>query len=110
MQEKIPLIILNVVKMMNNYLNNIIKVEIIDTEMIREYPDSFAPLGYLGVTILVSCNNKQHRVFLKYQQAEYILFYPGMIDGFMSEIVRDDLINIIKKYERKEKLNKIRES
>jgi len=103
----IPDVILLVVEAMNNYIKDLVVVEILDNGMSRKYSDSFRPLGYLGVTILVKCNNKQHSVFLVYQEAENMLMYPNMVDGFLGQIIREDLENIIKKSERKKKLKNL---
>lgn len=110
MKEEISEFILEAVKKMNNYLKGIVVVEIIDTEMIRKYPDNYAKFGYLGVTILITCNNRSQEIFLKYQFAEDMCFYSSMIDGFMAKYVRDDLEKILLKYDRLEKLKKINET
>jgi hypothetical protein len=93
-----------------------IDVEILDTEMSRKYPDNFAPSGYLGISILVNSGVNKHRVFLKYQFAEDMLF--GCInplyvaESFIIEIIRDDIPKLEIKYkmqQRKQKLNQINE-
>lgn len=100
--------IIYAVESMNNYLKGIVTVKI-DSEMIRKYPDNYAKLGYLGVTLLVSCNNKETRVFLKNQQAEDMMVYPNMIEDFLLPLIREDLEYIIKQGDRKKKLEKIDE-
>lgn len=91
-----------------------IEVEVIDTEMSRKYPDSFAPSGYLGVSILVDSDVNKHRVFLKYQDAEDILYSMVdsklMAESYIMNIINVDLPKLMIKYkkiERKEKLRKI---
>lgn len=102
--------ILEAVKKMNNYLKDIIVVEILDTEMTRKYPDNYAKFGYFGATILLTCNNRSQKIFLKHSYAENMCFYPSMIDGFMCDVTRDDLQKIILKYDRIKKLKKINEA
>jgi D-mannonate dehydratase len=102
-------VILEAVRRMNNYLKDIVTVEILDTQMSRKYPDNYAPSGYLGVSVLITCNKKQHRVFLKYSEAENMITYSHFIDGFLGEFVKDDLEQILKNYYRKIKLEQLSE-
>jgi hypothetical protein len=121
MEEKpieISQTILKVVDMMNNYLTDILVVRILDTEMSRKYGNEETPLGYLGVTILMSIFGKEYRVFLQNNTAEDILFGSVgaeiMINSFILNILNPDLPFIKKKLElmiknihRKEKLKKL---
>jgi hypothetical protein len=95
-------VILEAVRMMNNYLPETVEVDFIDTEVIKRN-------GILGVTLLITCNKNEHRFFLKYGQAEDIMIYPSIIDGIMNMIIREDLENIITKYERKQKIKHLNE-
>lgn len=100
-------VILRAVRKMNAYITGIVTVEILDTQMSRKYPDNFAPAGYLGISILIICNKKRHRVFLKYDEAENILIYPHRIDEFLEEFVKDDLEQLLKNYDRKIRIEKL---
>jgi len=93
-----------------------IEIKILDTEMTRQYPDNFIPLGYLGVSILIDSGVKKHKVFFKNQIAEDILFSVispiKVADSFMIDIIGGDLPMIIKKFtnlKRKLKLQKLNE-
>ena len=93
-----------------------IEIEILDTEMTRKYPDSFVPLGYLGVSILINSGVNKHKVFLKYQFAEDMLFgdiNPLFVaESFIIEIIREDIPKLeikFKMQQRKQKLIQINE-
>jgi len=96
------------------------QIEILDTNMLRKYPNRFVPMGYLGVSILIYCFDNKYNVFLRYQEAEDIvenyqnldLRFMNMEEARMSyandyifRIIKDDF----KRYERKLKLQKINE-
>ena len=98
---EISQIILKVIDIMNNYLKGILVVKILDTEMSRKYGNEESPLGYLGVTILMSIFGKEYRVFLQNNTAEDILFGSVgseiMINSFILNILNPDLPFIKKK-------------
>lgn len=93
-----------------------VEVEIIDTVMSRKYPDSFVPSGYLGVSILVDSGVNKHRVFLKYQDAEDMLYSMVdsklMAESYIMNIINVDLPKLMMKYklqQRKLKLIQLNE-
>ena len=93
---EISQIILNAVDILKNVFLGWIIVEIMDTEMSRKFPDAYTPLGYLGVTILIDTGVKKHRVFLKNQTCEDMLFGSVnprlMAEEFIMIVIKDDLL------------------
>ena len=104
-----PETLLLVIKQMNDYMKDFVVVEILDKTMTRKYPNVHQTIGYLGVNILVKCNKKEYKVFLKYQDVEDMLMYKDMLDNYLFTILKDELKQILKNFERKEKLKKINE-
>lgn len=103
-------VILNAVEILKKTFGGI-DIQILDTEMSRKYPDNYAKLGYLGITISVDNDVRKHKVFLKYQTAEDIVTLGFHIaESFIYDILKDDfslMLLKIKQQERKEKLEKI---
>ena len=107
-------IILEAIKLLNDVIDPVGSVNLIDSEMVRKYPDYYAKLGYLGVTILVTCGKKKYRTFLKYQYVEDMFFGTMsakiMADNFIWQIIdRDDFFNSAKEILRKHLLHTRRE-
>jgi hypothetical protein len=104
---EISQMILKTVELLKNVFLEWITVEIMDTKMSRKFPDAYTPLGYLGITILIDTGVRKHRVFLKNQVCEDILFGSVnpelMAEKFMMIVIKDDILLL----ERKMKLEKL---
>ena len=76
--NEISPIILHVVKNIKDILGAGSVVEILDEEMIQKYPNNYAKNGYWGVTISICVINHpripKHRIFLKYQTLNILIF------------------------------------